>query len=44
MYRLDLKALLEKYVLNKAKKGFNSRDISGEDTQADVFYNTPRVW
>ncbi len=43
-YSADLKAFAEKYHLNKAKKGFNFRDIFGEDTQADHFYNTPRVW
>ena len=30
--------------MNKAKEGFNFRDIFGEDTQADHYYNTPRVW
>ncbi|MCU6392256.1 C69 family dipeptidase, partial [Enterobacter quasiroggenkampii] len=40
----DLKAFAEQYHLNKAKKGFHFRDIFGEDTQADHFYNTPRVW
>ncbi len=43
MYSADLKAFAEKYHLNKARKGFNFRDIFGEDTQADHYYNTPRV-
>lgn len=43
-YSADLKDFAAKYHLNKAKEGFNFRDIFGEDTQADHYYNTPRVW
>ncbi|KRK89264.1 C69 family dipeptidase [Lentilactobacillus sunkii] len=44
MYSDDLKEFAEKNHLNKARNGFNFRDIFGEDTQADHYYNTPRVW
>ncbi|KRM30558.1 dipeptidase [Agrilactobacillus composti DSM 18527 = JCM 14202] len=44
MYSADLKEFAEKYHLNPAKDGFNFRDIFGEDTLADHYYNTPRVW
>ncbi len=44
MYSDDLKEFAESHHLNKARKGFNFRDIFGEDVQADHYYNTPRVW
>ncbi|MCT3397139.1 C69 family dipeptidase [Lentilactobacillus hilgardii] len=44
MFSDDLKEFAEKYHLNKASKGFNFRDIFGEDVQSDHYYNTPRVW
>lgn len=44
MYSDDLKEFAEKYHLNKSPKGFNFRNIFGEDVQSDHYYNTPRVW
>lgn len=44
LFSPDLKIFATKNHLIKSQEKFNFREIFGEDTRSDRYYNTPRVW